>query len=62
MKNFKEFEELLDSDECRREKHEILKRVTKECDENDMMASFPVMLSLELGRYELRKYHEWSNN
>ena len=62
MKDFAEFERLLDSDECKSEKLAIINRATEECKRDESYAAFPVMLANAITRYELRKYHEWINS
>lgn len=62
MKDFKEFEELLDSDECVAEWKEIQDRIAddlaKTGEDVHMFSSFAAM---RRAHFELRKYHEWLN-
>lgn len=61
MKDFAEFERLLDSDECRRDRRAILDRIAEECEEADAYGTFVIGYANAVSRYELRKYHEWVN-
>jgi len=60
MKDFREFEELLASDECCNERTKIIEAAAESAreDENDA-STFAAVVAMAVSRYELRKYHEW---
>ena len=62
MKDFKEFEELLASDECQAEWKAIQDGITNSCiDDGDDARAFASFVAMKRAHFELRKYHEWIN-
>ena len=63
MKNFKEFEELLASEECQAEWKVIYDKLTDTCEADQVgTAIFASTAAMERSHFELRKYHDWLNN
>lgn len=60
MKDFREFENLLASDECCDEQTKIIETVAESASKDgDDASTFAASVAMAVSRYELRKYHEW---